>query len=1187
MLSTNKWSNFYHYYKKYEDLQSANRLKELYEKARKDEMIFTFTGHYSAGKSSMINALLEQIIMPTSPIPTTANIFKIKKGKNQIKVSFPNRKASVFSNCKDVDAVINELHNTEDIRQIEIQLEDIPLSVDSILMDTPGIDSTDSAHELATESSIHLADFIFYVVDYNHVQSEVNFQFTKELSAAGKKFILVVNQMDKHREEEITLSAFKESVNHAFSSYEIFPEDIIYTSTMVESPFNKEMNSIRAYMEDKRKNKEKIYVHTLAASFQKIYKDHQRTLTKRFEGKIANEDSELQELSQDQYNSLEERLHMLNQRLEMLDKEENQYIKNLDDEWNTIIKNAYIMPYQMREVAKAYLEVEQKNVKIGIFTSKQKVVREKEKRTATFIEHLKEIVRLQLISPLIQFLEKNGNKQGAEYFQQLDSIVQVHTLKDLVNKDAQFSENYVLLYCESVENKIKQSIKREMQPIFSEWTEKRQKNAALDKKEIEKEKEEVSLYVAIKIRREQLLDKFSTWKINLEKLHETEALDEEPYVEELFEIEEEISYKCISKADKERSKNKEEEKRELEGRKQFIEHSGSVDNIIEKLQFLSQQITPLKGFAQVADQLSSKAQDIRNRSYTICLFGAFSAGKSSFANALLEFPLLPVSPNPTTATINRILPVDIDHPNKTVVINWKSEEEMLHEINDYLQLIKKKAVTLEEAIQIIQTSEQQPIEKYANEFRYLQAFSAGYSINGKSLGTERTVSLEKLADYVSVEQTSCFIASIDVYYDCSLTRKGITLIDTPGGDSINSRHTELSFEFMKKADCIFYVSYYNHAFAKADQAFLQQLGRLKEAFEKDKIFFVINAIDLAKNEMEQSAVIQYLREQLQIYGIHSPRILPVSSLYYNHSIYGKWMDKTKEELSNFIEHEWLEFMLRSASRDYSDTVELLHKLLSSVHTKKHESKQELIRIYKEKKTILALLNQNPLSGIEGKQKREVEEQLYYVKQRIFFRLTEIIKEAFHPSILRGENKKKEMSNAITSFLIQVNYEFEQELRVVTLRLNQFLQKIVNEEMNELVEILEEVNTEMKLHRGYSFQQDLSIKYHAPFKQLDEQVYRLGNKHFKNPKNFFEQQGRKILIEDLERLIDEHSKEYMREISLKMEDIYQSYVQENKVAILQKLNNQIEYYYEGKMALFTDEENILILENVISNIESYR
>ena len=42
-------------------------------------------------------------------------------------------------------------------------------------MDTPGVDSTDDAHRISTESALHLADIVFYVMDYNHVQSELIF----------------------------------------------------------------------------------------------------------------------------------------------------------------------------------------------------------------------------------------------------------------------------------------------------------------------------------------------------------------------------------------------------------------------------------------------------------------------------------------------------------------------------------------------------------------------------------------------------------------------------------------------------------------------------------------------------------------------------------------------------------------------------------------------------------------------------------------------------------------------------------------------------------------------------------------------------------------------------------------------------------------------------------------------------
>ncbi|WCK52688.1 dynamin family protein [Aneurinibacillus sp. Ricciae_BoGa-3] len=77
---------------------------------------------------------------------------------------------------------------------------------------------------------------------------------------------------------------------------------------------------------------------------------------------------------------------------------------------------------------------------------------------------------------------------------------------------------------------------------------------------------------------------------------------------------------------------------------------------------------------------------MQDRTYTIALFGAFSAGKSSFANALLGESVLPVSPNPTTATINRILPPDVDHPHGTAVVRFKSEAQLLKDINQSLEL---------------------------------------------------------------------------------------------------------------------------------------------------------------------------------------------------------------------------------------------------------------------------------------------------------------------------------------------------------------------------------------------------------------------------------------------------------------------------------------------------------------------
>src|SRR5690606_37963185 len=138
----------------------------------------------------------------------------------------------------------------------------------------------------------------------------------------------------------------------------------------------------------------------------------------------------------------------------------------------------------------------------------------------------------------------------------------------------------------------------------------------------------------------------------------------------------------------------------------------------------------------------------------------------------------------------------------------------------------------------------------------------GYEQAKDHIGKTITVSMEDFEQYVTDETRACYIELVTMYYDCSLTRLGITLVDTPGSNSVNARHTNVAFDYIKYADAILYVTYYNHALSRADKDFLMQLGRIKESFELDKMFFIINASDLAADESELSLVKEYVQEQL-------------------------------------------------------------------------------------------------------------------------------------------------------------------------------------------------------------------------------------------------------------------------------------------------------------------------------------
>lgn len=217
----------------------------------------------------------------------------------------------------------------------------------------------------------------------------------------------------------------------------------------------------------------------------------------------------------------------------------------------------------------------------------------------------------------------------------------------------------------------------------------------------------------------------------------------------------------------------------------------------------------------------------------------------------------------------------------TVLVKLKTERAMLDDVKQALQVFGLTAADLNDArakVAELQRAAEQAGTAAKTNYSFLQAFSRGYTALGGRLDMVIETTLAEFGAYVAQEEKSCFVEWIDLYYDCPLTRKGITLVDTPGADSINARHTGVAFDFIKNSDAILFVTYYNHAFSKADREFLIQLGRVKDAFQLDKMFFIINAIDLADDAAEAESVQAYVRQQLKKYGVRKPHLYPVSSL---------------------------------------------------------------------------------------------------------------------------------------------------------------------------------------------------------------------------------------------------------------------------------------------------------------------
>lgn len=131
--------------------------------------LMVLVGPFSAGKSSIINALLGEAVLDVGPVPTTDHIHILRYGP-QKQVSRVGETTTIF--------------------------HPHPLLENLSFVDTPGLESVFEKHDKITRSFLHRADLVLLVMVATHVLSASNLDFLRELRVYGKRVIIVVNQVD-------------------------------------------------------------------------------------------------------------------------------------------------------------------------------------------------------------------------------------------------------------------------------------------------------------------------------------------------------------------------------------------------------------------------------------------------------------------------------------------------------------------------------------------------------------------------------------------------------------------------------------------------------------------------------------------------------------------------------------------------------------------------------------------------------------------------------------------------------------------------------------------------------------------------------------------------------------------------------------------------------------------------------
>ncbi|WP_412679601.1 dynamin family protein [Brevibacillus choshinensis] len=452
------------------DTTTPAKLLQLADKTKRAELNIAFCGHFSAGKSTMINTLLGVNLLPSNPIPTSANVVKIRGGEKAARVYSMNSGVITFDPDTEMEKLKQFAVDGDTVESVEVSYPGTFLDENSSLLDTPGIDSTDAAHKIATESALHLADVVIYMMDYNHVQAEENFNFTKTLKDRGKPVYLVVNMIDKHIDFELDFDSYKESVEEAFATWNIHPDGIYYTSLAepdhMENQYEEFKNKLSALIVEREElvtDSVKSAAEHLIDEHVQVLKSANEGLRQQWESKLAT--LEVEDLDSQDATAVGEALQQAETEAAALASLPEEARKKMEKELSVLLDNARLTYFSTNEAARAYLESRKPGFKLGFLFAGKKTEEERARREEALLADLREKVAGNLD---FHFKELMGKQPQEYHIRDEEYHAAVHALTVGITpeflaaniKDGAQSQEYVLNYCNDISNGIKLEYRR-------------------------------------------------------------------------------------------------------------------------------------------------------------------------------------------------------------------------------------------------------------------------------------------------------------------------------------------------------------------------------------------------------------------------------------------------------------------------------------------------------------------------------------------------------------------------------------------------------------------------------------------------------------------------------------------------------------------------------------------------------
>ncbi|OSS41474.1 putative GTPase [Desulfurella amilsii] len=306
-------------------------------------------------------------------------------------------------------------------------------------------------------------------------------------------------------------------------------------------------------------------------------------------------------------------------------------------------------------------------------------------------------------------------------------------------------------------------------------------------------------------------------------------------------------------------------------------------------QAIQSSIQALKALPLDFSHLSAIEDKIQSKQFNFVVIGQFKRGKSTLINALIGKDILPISVLPLTSIVTII-----NYGEQKAVVCFKGGSCKNIELNEISFFVTEK-----------------------------------YNPNNK----------------LNVEY-------VEIFYPADFLKNSVRIIDTPGIGSVYEHNSDVSYQFLPKADASLFVLSPDPPITQAEIEFLKDAQKYI-----DKFFFLLNKIDNFKpNELKE--IIEFNRSVIENLVSKKVDIIPISAKLAQEARFESNKDKQEQSnieklyhrLDNFIKEEQASVFWYSIINNlirYIDTQMNFFKLNLASLSMSQAKLQEKIKLFED------------------------------------------------------------------------------------------------------------------------------------------------------------------------------------------------------------------------------------------------